>query len=536
MALVDLEGRCLQVNDALCRITGHSRAAFKATTLRALTHPEDVDLDADSLRVLLDGGIPSYQVEKRYRHAWGHYLWGLLTVSLVRDDRGKILYVVSQVQDISERRELAQRLEYLIDHDFLTGLANRRRFEQELSREAERVARYGAPGAVLVIDLDNFKEVNDAFGHMAGDDLLKGVAGAVKHRIRQTDLLARIGGDEFGVLLPQADADQAQTAADGIVKALGRHVAVLGDQSIHVTASVGLAMFDRLSATEVLACADVAMYEAKQAGRNRFALYSPARGSGESLSARQTEAEHLRTALREDRFVLYGQPILDLRESEVRQYEVLLRLRDDEGGEPLTPSTFLYVAERFGLIQAIDGWVACQAIELIAESERAGRPLVLHVNLSSKSIADPGVAAVTESALAGAGIDPSRLVFELTETAAMASIEEAKAFAHRLRARGCRLALDDFGAGFGSFYYLKNLPFDYLKIDGDLIRGLAGSQMDQLVVGAIVGIARGMGKETIAEFVTDDATVHLLEKAGVDYAQGYHVGRPRPLRELLRSA
>jgi EAL domain-containing protein (putative c-di-GMP-specific phosphodiesterase class I) len=338
------------------------------------------------------------------------------------------------------------------------------------------------------------------------------------------------------VLLPQADADQAQIAADGIVKALGRHVAVLGDQSIRVTASVGLAMFDRLSATEVLACADVAMYEAKQAGRNRYALYSPPRGGRGATSARQDEAEHLRTALQDDRFLLYGQPILDLQDSEVRQYEVLLRLRDEEGGEPLTPSAFLYVAERFGLIQAIDGWVACQAIALIAENERAGRPLVLHVNFSGKSIGDPRVAAVTESALSEAGIDPSRLVFELTETAAMANIEEAKAFAHRLRARGCRLALDDFGAGFGSFYYLKNLPFDYFKIDGDLIRGLAASHMDQLVVGAIVGIARGMGKKTIAEFVTDDETVRLLETAGVDYAQGYHVGRPQPLRELLLSA
>lgn len=536
MALVDLEGHCLQVNDALCRITGHSRAAFKATTLRALTHPDDVDLDADSLRELLDGRVPSYQTEKRYRHAWGHYLWGLLTVSLVRDAQGKVLYVVSQVQDISERKELAQRLEYLIDHDFLTGLANRRRFEQELSREAGRVARYGAPGAVLVIDLDNFKEVNDAFGHKAGDDLLKGVAGAVRHRIRQTDLLARIGGDEFGVLLPQADADQAQVVADGIVKALGRHVAVLGDQSIRVTASVGLAMFDSLSATEVLACADVAMYEAKQAGRNRFALYSPGRRLQGPVSARQSQADRLRTALEDDRFVLYGQPILALRESEVRHYEVLLRLRDDEGGEPLTPSTFLYVAERLGLIQAIDGWVARQAIELIAENERAGRPLVLHVNLSGQSIGDPRVAALAERALTEAGIDPSRLVFELTETVVIANIEEARAFAHRLRACGCRLALDDFGAGFGSFYYLKNLPFDYFKIDGDFIRGVATSSMDQLVVGAIVGIARGMGKETIAEFVTDDETVHLLEKAGVDYAQGYHVGKPRPMRDVLSSA
>ncbi len=534
MALVDLEGRCLQVNDALCRITGHGRPALKATSLRALTHPEDVDLDVDSWRELLDGAIPSYQAEKRYRHAWGHYLWGLLTVSLVRDDQGRAVSVISQLQDISERKEAARRLEYLIDHDSLTGLANRRHFEQALSREVERVARYGAPGAVLVLDLDNFKEVNDAFGHMAGDDLLKGVAGAVRHRIRQTDLLARIGGDEFGVLLPQADADQAQVAAAGIVKALSQHAAVLGDRTIQVTASVGLAMLDGLSAAEVLARADAAMYEAKQAGRNRFALYGPRRTRG-PVSARQAEVERLRTALEDGRFVLYGQPILDLRKSEVRQYEVLLRLWDDEGGEPLTPSTFLYVAERFGLVQAIDGWVTGQAIDLIAENERAGRPLTLHVNLSGKSIVGPGVAALAESALAGAGIDPSRLVFEIAEATALASIEETRAFAHRLRACGCRLALDDFGAGFGSFYHLKDLPFDYFKIDGNIIRGVAASPTDQLVVEAIVGIARGLGKKTIAEFVNDEETVRLLQEAGVDYAQGYYLGRPRPLRDLLET-
>jgi diguanylate cyclase (GGDEF)-like protein/PAS domain S-box-containing protein len=536
MALVNMEGRWLQVNDALCRITGHTRVELLATTLQKLTHPEDVDLDADSLRELLAGRIPSYQIEKRYRHAWGHYVWSLLTASLVRDAQGQPLYVVSQVQDISDRRELSQRLEYLTDHDFLTGLANRRRFERELAREVERVARYGAPGAVLLIDLDNFKDVNDTFGHKAGDDLLKGVVGAVKHRIRHTDLLARLGGDEFGVLLPQADIDQAQVAADGIVKALGRHVAVLGDRSIRVTASVGLAMLENLSAADVLACADVAMYEAKEAGRNRFALYTPGRGPQGQPSARQTEVEHLRTALRDDRFILYGQRIRDLRDGGAQQYEVLLRLRDEEGGEPLTPSTFLYVAERFGLIQAIDSWVTSQAIELIAESERAGRPLVLHVNISGKSIGDPRVVELAESALTGAGIDPSRLVFEMTETAAIANSEEANAFAHRLRARGCRLALDDFGAGFGSFYYLKNMPFDYFKIDGTLIRGLAASPMDQLVVAAIVGIARGMGKKTIAKFVTDEETIHLLETAGVDHAQGFHVGKPRPLRELVLSA
>jgi diguanylate cyclase (GGDEF)-like protein/PAS domain S-box-containing protein len=533
MALVDLDGGCLQVNDALCRITGYTRDQLKARTLQTITHPDDVDRDADSMRELLGGRIPSYQTEKRYRHAWGHYLWVLLTKSLVRDVRGGPLYVVSQVQDISERKELAVRLEYLIDHDFLTGLYNRRRFEQELARHAKRVARYEAKGAVLMIDLDNFKDVNDAFGHKAGDDLLKGVAGALRHRIRETDVLARVGGDEFAALLPEAAADEAQNVADSIIKTLGQQVAVLGERSIHATASVGVALFDGLGAAAVLAFADQAMYEAKQAGRNRAAIYTPSAGHREQVSARLAEAEMIRKALEEERFLLYGQPILDLKRNEVCQYELLLRLGTKEGGEPLAPSSFLYAAERFGLIQEIDCWVARQAIALIAEHAAAGRKLVLHINLSGKSIGDPRVAALTEKAIADAGIDPAGLIFELTETATIGNIEEAKAFAHRLRARGCQLALDDFGAGFGSFYYLKTLPFNYFKIDGDYIRGVTASPMDQLVVEAIVGIAKGMGKKTIAEFVTDGETARLLEKSGVDYAQGYHFGRPRPLRDVL---
>ncbi len=216
------------------------------------------------------------------------------------------------------------------------------------------------------------------------------------------------------------------------------------------------------------------------------------------------------------------------------QYELLLRLRVEGGGEPLEPNSFLYVAERFGLIQEIDCWVARQAIALIAEQASAGRRLVLHVNLSGKSIGDPKVAALIEAAVEDAAIDPACLVFELTETTAIANIDEARAFAHRLNSRGCQLALDDFGTGFGSFYYLKALPFDYFKIDGAFIRGMVGSPMDQLVVEAIVGIARGMGKKTIAEFVANGETALLLEKLGVDYAQGFHVGRPELVKDALR--
>jgi diguanylate cyclase (GGDEF)-like protein/PAS domain S-box-containing protein len=529
MALADLHGCWFQVNDALCRITGYSECELRGTTLRALTHPDDLELDRLFLQQLLAGQIPSYQIEKRCHHLWGHFFWMQETVSLVRDREGHALYLITQIQDISERKELARRLEILADHDFLTGLFNRRHFEQVLAQEVERSARYGAPGAVLLIDLDNFKEVNDTFGHMAGDDLLKGIGGLLRHRMRRTDTLARVGGDEFAVLLPQTGAEQAQVVADEFVKALGRQTAVLASQSIRITASVGVALFDGLGAMDVLARADLAMYEAKQAGRNRFVIWRPdAVGTGPG-SAPHKEDERICQAIQEEQFVIFWQPILDLETMKVGQYEILLRLPGSDDCEPLLPNSFLYVAERFGLIMAIDRWVVRKAIALIAADSRAGRKLVLHVNLSGKSICDPQFVGIVEEALLEGGIDPACLILEITETAAISNLEQARVFADRLRRRGCLVALDDFGAGFASFYYIKNFPFDYLKIDGEFIRDLGVNPVNRLVVQAIVGIARGMRKKTIAEFVGDADSVRLLRESGVDYAQGYHIGRPQPV-------
>jgi diguanylate cyclase (GGDEF)-like protein/PAS domain S-box-containing protein len=533
MGLIDMEGNWLQVNSALCRITGYSQSELKATTLRALTHPDDVDLDLSLLQQLVEGQIPSYQIEKRYRHVWGHFVWMLVTISLVQGHAGQAPFLITQFQDISDRKQEAQRLEFMIDHDFLTGLFNRRHFEQELAREVERAKRYGTPGAVLLIDLDNFKDVNDTFGHMAGDDLLKGIGGLLKHRIRHTDTLARIGGDEFAVLLPETDAERAVIVADEFVKALNKQTAILADQSLHITASVGISLFGRLGAAEVLACSDLAMYEAKQAGRNRYAMYRSGNAGQDPGSARLSEAERLRQAVEEHRFLLYCQPILDLQTMEVRQHELLLRLPGSEGCECLSPKSFLYIAERMGLILSIDSWVVREAILLIAAHARAGRSLVLSVNISGKSIGDPKLSEVIEGALAETGINPECLILELTETAAIANLEQARAFTDRLRSRGCQVALDDFGAGFASFYYLKNFPFDYLKIDGEFIRDLAVNPVNQLIVNAIVGIAQGMSKKTIAEFVGDANTMQLLRNCGVDYAQGYHIGQPQPVTEAL---
>jgi diguanylate cyclase (GGDEF)-like protein/PAS domain S-box-containing protein len=536
MALVDVDGGWLQVNDALCHITGYPEVELKATTLDGITHPEDVGLGADDLKRLLAGQIPSYQVEKRYRHAWGHYVWLSLTVSVVRDVLGGTIHLIKQIQDISERKEQVRRLEYLVDHDFLTGLYNRRWFERELTREVERASRYRTPGAVLVIDLDHFKDINDSLGHKAGDDLLKGVAGLLRHRARQSDVLARLGGDEFAILLPQTPADHAETVADEIVKTLSRRMPASAGESVVITASVGVAISDGLTDTQLLAYADLAMYEAKAAGRNRFAVYLPAKGGRERVSARLAEAERIRHAVEEDHLLIYGQPIFDLNTNEIDSYELLVRLPGDHGRDPLLPSAFLYVAERFGLIQAVDGWVARSAIRLIAEHAQAGRHHVLSVNLSGKSISDPRLALVIETALDETEIDPASLIFELTETAAIASFEQARIFATRLRGRGCRFALDDFGAGFGSFYYLKNFPFDYIKIDGGFIRGLTSNAMDQLVVQAIVTIAKGLGKRTVAEFVAEPEAVSWLRKIGVDCGQGYYFGEPRLITEALRTA
>jgi diguanylate cyclase (GGDEF)-like protein/PAS domain S-box-containing protein len=532
MALVDLAGQVLRVNDAMCRITGFTAAEVGARAFRDLSDPRDVDVDALQMVELLDGHRPTYQIEKRYRHAWGHQVWVQLSVSLVRDDEGRPLYFIAQVQDIAERKELEGRLEQLVDHDFLTALFNSRRFEQALAQETKSAARYGSGGAVLLVDLDHFKDVNDQFGHKAGDDLLKTVAAALRGRMRETDVLARLGGDEFGIILPQVDSQQAELVAEGIVKTLRRQTAMLAEHQIPVTASVGIALFDGRTSIEILSAADLAMYEAKEAGRNRFAMYRPSTGMPPRLSSRLSEAERIQCALTHDRLELLCQPILDLATNEISQYELLLRLRTEDG-QLLPPSAFLYVAERFGTILAIDAWVVRQAIALIATHARAGRSLTLNVNISAKSIGSPQLIAIIDRALADSGIDPACLVFELTETAAIGNIDHAKTFTTELRSRGCRFALDDFGSGFGSFYYLKHLPFDYFKIDGDFIRGFGANPTDQLVVEAIVGIARGMGKKTVAEFVTDQAMTDRLRCSGIDYAQGFHIGVPRSIVETF---
>jgi diguanylate cyclase (GGDEF)-like protein/PAS domain S-box-containing protein len=453
-----------------------------------------------------------------------------LTVSPVRHASSRIVSVAIIARDITELKRDEERLRYLADRDQLTGLYNRRRFDQELKRELARAGRRQSHSAVLSIDIDNFKVINDSAGHAAGDVVLSEVASALSTRFRSTDVVARLGGDEFGVLMTSAEVLEAKSAGEDLLRTLRRHPTVYEGMPFRITASIGVTAFDsdEATASDVLVNADLAMYAAKAAGRDQVVVYTPAQARKARAMAKLTWSQRIQDALEHDRFVLHLQPILELSSGEVSHGELLLRMRGDRG-RLIAPGAFLPAAERFGMIHAIDRWVVQQAIAMLAGA-RPGQPPRLCVNLSAESVVgDPELLTIIERRLNEAEVDPAQLIFEITETAAIANMPEATSFARSVTGLGCSLALDDFGTGFGSFYYLKYLPVRYVKLDGEFIQNLPRSEVDEHMVRAIVGVASGMGIKTVAESVADDETIRLLQEHGVDYAQGFHIGRPAPV-------
>ncbi len=302
-----------------------------------------------------------------------------------------------------------------------------------------------------------------------------------------------------------------------------------------VTASVGVARFDegeRLTPDEMMVNADLAMYDAKEDGRDRVARYRSEKHDRPKIESRMRWAQRINEAIINDGFELLAQPIVSLTAHEPVQHELLLRMRDHHG-DLIPPGSFLFIAERLGLIREIDHWVTERALDMLAEDLVANGDLRLEVNLSGHSIGDERLLEIVERRLHDTGVAPERLIFEITETAAVANIARAAAFADRLSGLGCQFALDDFGAGFGSFYYLKHLPFDYLKIDGEFVRHCAENRTDRILISAVVQIARDMGKRTIAEYVTSEEIADVVTRLGVDFGQGFHFGRPRPLAQHI---
>jgi diguanylate cyclase (GGDEF)-like protein len=395
--------------------------------------------------------------------------------------------------------------------------------------EAIAAAECGAEcAAVCVVDLDNFRYVNEVHGHAAGDRLLAAAARSIAAQLRPEDRLGRIGADEFAIVLPRTGPDEARAIAQQLLTGVraGARLVTARDE-VRITASIGVALVDPLlvqSATEVLAEADLAMIAAKDAGRDRLAVADPGEAQAHRARESLSWAGRIREALETGGLALMAQPIVPLGGPAPSRFELLIRMRGVDAG----PSAFLATAERFGQIQAIDGWVVARALDLLARTDET----VLHVNLAAASIGDGDLTSFIERAMRASAIGPGRLVFEITETAAIGDVPAVRAVIERLRRLGCRVALDDFGAGFASFAYLKQLPFDMLKIDGQFVRDLPHSVVDRLAVGAMATIARGLGMATVAEYVANDDTLALLTALGVDHAQGFHVGAPRPVGDL----
>ena len=445
------------------------------------------------------------------------------------EDREVVLGALKQ----AERTEA--ELRYLADHDSLTGLLDRRRFRSELDSYVSFSARYGGKGAVMIIDIDGLKAVNDSLGHHAGDNLIRQIARILRERVRTTDIVARLSGDELAVLMPQTDTEGALQLGEDL-RAQVAESARPAPEADPVTISVGIAIFgggEHVGGPEgVLVAADQAMYRAKEEGRNQISLYDAPSEPNAAARRRQTTTARIRDALTHDRLSLHSQPIRSLASGGIERYELLLRMTGDDG-ELLPASAFIGAAERSGMIQELDRWVVAQALEVLGRREREGDPVSLHVNLSGASLADVSVLEYIERQLDEGDADPARCTFEITATAKVGDYAKAGGFADRLTEFGCQVAIDDYGSGFGPFHYLKELPFDVIKIDGEFVRDMPRSDADQLTVQAIVQIARGLGKTTIAEYVQDDATAEMLREYGVDMAQGYHLGRPVAMAEGL---
>lgn len=534
MAQVSLDGRIERANPALCALLGYSRSDLEGRDVLTLVHPDDANAVREKMRRLRTGQVATFRAQRRYLHARGHQVWVEVSSVAVAGEDGQIEHLLMHYLDVTERKRFEQDLEHLANHDPLTGLLNRRGFEKELDRHAAFVARYGPTGAVLLLDLDHFKQINDTLGHNAGDQLIASMADVLRSTVRDTDVVARLGGDEFAVVLPRDGQEEAEQVADKILRAFRNQVTLLdGGYPRTITASVGIALFDKphLSREDVLISADLSMYDAKDAGRDRFVSYATNAVPQPRSKARLDWVERINAALRDDRFALYAQPIMSLADETRNHYELLLRMHDDNGAT-IEPRSFIHIAERSGLMGRIDRWVTGQAIRMLSNP---GLPsdTVLEVNLSALSLGDPETLEFLEEQILSTGCDPRRLVFEITETAAIANIHRARTFVERLTEIGCQFAIDDFGAGFGSFYYLKHLQFDYIKIDGEFVSSCVDNPTDQLVISSLVTVARGLNKKTICEFVGDERTVQLLRSLGVDYVQGFHIGRPVPAEELF---
>jgi diguanylate cyclase (GGDEF)-like protein/PAS domain S-box-containing protein len=455
----------------------------------------------------------------------------------IRDRAGNLIGAVMVFHDVSKERRLHRALHYQATHDALTGLINRREFENRLTSAVENARQdAGSRHALLYLDLDQFKLVNDTCGHPAGDQLLKQITGVLQSRVRGGDTLARLGGDEFGILLQSCALDQALRIAESLRQAIRDFRFIWPDGALEVGVSIGIVEITGETPTvaNVMSAADVACYSAKDLGRNRVQLYKP--GDVPERHREMHWVSKLARACDESRFELYYQPIVPIvataHENEREHFELMLRLRD-ESGALVTPAEFIPAAERYNVMPSIDRWVVRQALDRVVHRAGSGiKPFTIAVNLSGTSLNDERFLEYLIGELGNCDLVPGAVCFEITETAAIANLSNVVHFMRELKTRGCHFALDDFGSGLSSFMYLKTLPVDYLKIDGQFVENVTRDRVDRSMVEAISQVGKIMGIRTIAERVESSEVLAELGRLGIGYAQGFYIAEPRSTKDF----
>jgi diguanylate cyclase (GGDEF)-like protein/PAS domain S-box-containing protein len=534
MALVAPDGQFLRTNRSLCEILGYVEEELLEKTFQDITYPDDLDADLDQVRRMLVGKIRTYQMEKRYFHKDGQVVWVLLSVSMVHDEEGEPLYFVSQIQDISERKVLEERLEHRAFHDSLTDLPNRQLFMDRLGQALRRTMRRHKRVAVLFMDIDKFKGVNDSLGHEVGDLLLTVVAQRLGHCLRPEDTLARFGGDEFVVLIEAVDdPEQAVEVAKRITEEFRKPFNIEG-RDLYVAASIGISLGNARThdSDGLLRDADTAMYRAKDETEG-YTLFDP---SMHALVFRRLELENdLRRAIEQEEFVLRYQPIVRLDDvGGVGRLEALVRWDHPERGL-LDPDEFIPIAEESGLVVPMGEQVLEHACRWVVEWHRQfprRTPLVLSVNLSARQLSRPDLAETVARVLRETGMEGGCLNLDVTEVVYVSTLERHTAVLDRLKGMGVEISIDDFGTIYSSLSYLKRLTADTIKIDKSFVKGLGEVVEDTAVVQMIIWLAHTLGMEVIAEWVESEEQARLLKELGCDMAQGYYFAKPLPPEEI----
>jgi len=523
---MDISGCWTYLNDASKRIYGYHPDEMLQRHFSEFQAAESIGRDRIAFKAMLRGeDVLEYETIHLDRKGNPRHI--SFNARPQTDSDGQVIFITGTARDITEQKAYEAELAYQAQHDSLTGLYNRSYFQQELSQEIHRARRTNADCTLLYLDLDQFKYINDTLGHASGDRLLMECSDLLREHLREGDLLARFGGDEFTILLYDVEIKSAHRIAEHVRHLMEQYRFFDGGKAFNITCSIGASTINSRSkdADEALSQADLACNIAKSQGRNCLHLYNPADRSKDGMAEDMGWASRVRDAFENDKFKLAFQPIVSINNNEIHDYEVLLRMSLDDG-DTILPGGFMPAAERFGLINQVDRWVIEQAMQKLAELHTYDKSVRFAINLSTHAFEDKELLSLIKSILRETRLPPESITFEITESAAISNLSEANHFIYRLKDMGCQFALDDFGTGFSSFAYLKHLPVDKLKIDGSFVKSLAQSSVDQAVVKSMNQIAHALGKLTIAEFVENEETLKLLKQFGVDYAQGNYLGKP----------